>query len=186
MRVIAGTFKSRRLKGSPPTGVRPTSDKLRGTLFNVLGPAVHDCVFLDGFAGMGAVGIEAISRGARETIFVDQSKKSMAIVRENLRGLGIDAGIRLLELPLERALDVLSRENLKLDIVFIDPPYDRKDLYDTVLHTFGTRPLLADEGILVAEHSKRLDLPERTGKLRRYRVLTQGDSSLSFFRIEET
>jgi 16S rRNA (guanine(966)-N(2))-methyltransferase RsmD len=185
MRVIAGTFKSRRLKGTPPAGVRPTSDKLRETLFNILGSSVRNCVFLDGFAGVGAVGIEAISRGARHTCFVDQSRKSMALVRENLRSLGVGEGFRLMESPLDQALDVLERENVQVDIAFIDPPYDRGDLYKAVLNAFGTRPLLANEGILVAEHSRRVDLPDHAGKLRRYRILTQGDSSLSFFKIEE-
>ena len=91
MRVIAGTFRSRRLKGTPPAGIRPTSDKLRETLFNVLGPRVENSVFLDGFAGMGGVGIEAISRGARSVCFVDQGRKACSIIRENLESLEVKA-----------------------------------------------------------------------------------------------
>src|SRR5262245_1793812 len=104
MRVIAGIFRSRHLKGSPPAGTRPTSDKLRETLFNVLGNAVEDSIFLDGFAGMGGVGIEALSRGAQQVYFVERSRQACAIIRENLQTLEVKEGVRVIETPIEKAL----------------------------------------------------------------------------------
>jgi 16S rRNA (guanine(966)-N(2))-methyltransferase RsmD len=184
MRVIGGAFRSRQLKGTPPAGLRPTSDKLRETLFNVLGPRVEGSVFLDGFAGMGGIGIEAISRGARSVCFVDQSRKACAIIRENLASLGVTEGFRVRESDLGRTLDLFEREGATFDIVFLDPPYEREDLYAESLAAFGSRPLLAEGGVLVMEHSKRVNLDESVGKLLRYRVLTQGDSTLSFYRTQ--
>ena len=182
MRIIAGTFRSRQLKGKPPAGIRPTSDKLRETLFNVLGPRAQGATFLDGFAGMGGVGIEAISRGARSVYFVDQSRKACAIIREHLASLEVTSGFRILEADLGRALDLLEREGTTFDIVFLDPPYERDELYADSLSAFGGRPLLNEGAVLVMEHSKRIELPETEGVLMRYRVLTQGDSTLSFYR----
>ena len=182
MRVIAGTFRSRRLKGTPPAGIRPTSDKLRETLFNVLGPRVENSVFLDGFAGMGGVGIEAISRGARSVCFVEQGRKACAIIRENLESLEVKEGFRIIEAEFGKTLDLFEREGTTFDIVFLDPPYERDALYTESLSAFGMRSLLAEGGVLVMEHSKRVDLEEVAGTLMRYRVLAQGDSTLSFYR----
>lgn len=186
MRVIAGRFRSRQLKGKPPAGIRPTSDKLRETLFNVLGPRVEDSTFLDGFAGMGGVGIEAISRGAQLVCFVDQSHKACGIIRANLESLEVRKGFRVVESDLGKALDLFEREGTTFDIVFLDPPYEQKTLYTESLTTFGARPLLREGGVLVMEHSKRVDLSEIQGALMRYRVLTQGDSTLSFYRAGRT
>ena len=180
MRVIAGRFRRRRLKGTPPPGIRPTSDKLRETLFNVLGPRVEGASFLDAYAGTGGVGIEAISRGARLVYFVDQSPKAGAVIRENLKSLGVSEGFRVMEMKVSTALDVCVREHTVFDIAFLDPPYEREDLYTNDLEFFGSRPLLKD-GILVIEHSKRLKLPEAAGSLERFRVILQGDSGLSFY-----
>ena len=182
MRIISGKFGSRQLKGTPPSGLRPTSDKLRETLFNVLGPAIAGSDFLDAFGGMGGVGIEAISRGARFVHFVDASRKACAMIRENLAGLGVRDGFRVLELDADKAFRLFERDSVSFDFAFLDPPYDREDLYTTALESFGTRPLLKEDAILVMEHSKRHDLPELAGFLRRYRTLIQGDSCLSFYR----
>jgi len=182
MRVIAGLYRSRQLKGKPPAGIRPTSDKLRETLFNVLGPRVEGASFLDGFAGMGGVGIEAISRGARMVWFVDQSHKAATIIRENLASLGVKEGFRVIEADLGKTLDLFERERTTFDIVFMDPPYEREILYSECLSGFGERPLLSEGSVLVMEHSKRVELPATEGRLLRFRVLTQGDSTLSFYR----
>src|SRR5262245_35281973 len=179
MRIIAGQFKSRRLKGTPPPGIRPTSDKLRETVFNILGPAVEGATFLDGCAGMGAMGLEAISRGAAEVYFVDQSRKSMRIIRENLESLDIKEGFKLLEMDLLKALETLTAQ---FDFAFIDPPYDREDVHSGSLQRFGSRSLLTPDGILIIEHSKRTDLPDISGQIRKFRSLVQGDAALAFYR----
>ena len=179
MRIIAGQFRSRRLKGTPPPGIRPTSDKLRETIFNILGPRVEASTFLDGCAGMGAMGIEAISRGAAEVYFVDQSRKATRIIRENLDLLQIEGGFKVLEMDLTEALDTLS---VQFDIAFIDPPYEREDLYAACLQRFGDRQLLTPEGLLIIEHSKRAELPESLGSILKVRSLVQGDAALAFYR----
>jgi len=185
MRIISGQFRSRQLKGTPPSGLRPTSDKLRETLFNILGPAVDGSDFLDACAGMGGVGIEAISRGARSVHFVDASRKACAIIRENLASLKVQDGFRIHEMDWSRAIRQLDRDGAAFDFVFLDPPYDREGLYTIALEAFGAPPLstlLKEEGILVLEHSKRYSPPAAAGGLIRYRLLTQGDSCLSFYR----
>ena len=184
MRVIAGLYRSRQLKGRPPEGTRPTSDKLRETLFNVLGSEVEGSTFLDGFAGMGGVGIEALSRGAQRVYFVDRSRKACALIKENLRSLGVTEGAHVVEAPMEKALDFFQRDGVAFDIAFLDPPYERESLYTDSLDGFATRPFLTENGLLVMEHSKRAELPETAGNLRKYRALTQGDSTLSFYRAE--
>jgi 16S rRNA (guanine(966)-N(2))-methyltransferase RsmD len=182
MRVIAGMLRSRRFGGKPPAGIRPTSDKLRETLFNVLGPAIEGAVFLDGCAGMGGIGIEAVSRGARAVHFVDRSAKACALIRGSLASLDIRDGVRVVVADLERALDDCARDAVSFDFAYIDPPYERGELYGAALDRFGRLPLLAEEGILVIEHSKRVEMPGRHGPLVRFRALVQGDSALAFYR----
>jgi 16S rRNA (guanine966-N2)-methyltransferase len=174
MRVISGKFKSRHLKGTPPKGLRPTSDKLRETLFNILGPRVQSSTFVDGCAGMGAIGIEAISRGAAFVYFIEQSRKACQMIRENLNSLEIKEGFRILEMDLKKGLDALDSP---VNIAFIDPPYDRDDLYDAALSHFRG-------DLLILEHSKRKVLQESAGGLRQIRSLVQGDAALAFYTPE--
>ena len=178
MRVISGKFKSRHLKGTPPPGIRPTSDKLKETLFNILGGRVDGVKFLDGCAGMGGIGIEAISRGAAFVYFVDQSKKACQIIRDNLRSLEIEDGFEILQMDLIKAMDRMSGS---IDVAFIDPPYEREDVYDACLNRFGNSSLLSPDGLLIIEHSKRAELPDSAGKLRKIRSLVQGDAALAFY-----
>lgn len=178
VRVISGKFKSRRLIGTPPAGIRPTSDKLKETVFNILGPRVDESIFLDGYAGMGGIGIEAISRGASHVYFVDQSRKACQIIRENLRSLEVEDGFEVLQMDLNKALNVLRAP---VTIAFLDPPYEREDLYLESLNHFGNVPLLATDGLLIMEHSKRIELPETVQGLRKIRSLVQGDAALAFY-----
>jgi 16S rRNA (guanine966-N2)-methyltransferase len=185
MRIISGRFKSRQLKATPPRGVRPTSDKLRETLFNVLSTAITDATFLDGCAGMGAIGIEAISRDAAFVYFVDKSRTATRIIKENLQSLDVTEGYKILEMDFPKALDLFVRDGIAFDIAFIDPPYEGGDLYKIAVQKFSSAPLLKTGGLLIIEHSKREDLPESIGTLRKVRSLVQGDSTLAFYRPEE-
>ncbi len=180
MRIISGQFKSRQLPAAPPPGTRPTSDKLRETLFNILGETVRGCTFLDGCAGVGAIGIEAISRGAAKVVFVDQSRKATGMIRKNLESLGIGGGFKILEMDLAKALNICARDGIAFDIAFVDPPYDREHIYKDALD----HPLLSADGVLVLEHSKRVTMPESAGNLGQARTLQQGDSVLAFYRPE--
>jgi len=186
MRIIAGKFRSRPLKSLKGMALRPTSDKLRETLFNVLGALVTDSRFLDLFAGTGAVGIEALSRGAREAIFVEKHAPATALIKKNLESLEIRKGARVFTsdalLALKRLVEELTAR-ARVDILFLDPPYAEKEQYVSVLAFLGSANLLAENAVVIAEHQRSLDLPETFGKLERVRVLRQGDAALSFFRF---
>ena len=178
MRVIAGTYRSRLLIAPRGLATRPTSDRLRETLFNVLGPRVEGTVFVDLYAGSGAVGIEALSRGASLVYFVDKAPSAIAAIRSNLAALDIHSGFRL-ESSVSSALSRFSAAG----IIFLDPPYEAASEYERTLGSIGQNAdsLMIPDGIVVAEHSRKAQLAERYGALQRYRVLEQGDAGLSFY-----
>lgn len=176
MRIIAGTLKSRRLATPDFEGLRPTSDKLRETLFNVIAPRVRGANVLDGFAGTGALGLEALSRGAAHVTFVDDDRRALALIGENVRRCGVA----------ERCVIIRGRliEDSKrlpaapFGLVLLDPPYSEKDLA-AVLRAVDA--VLADDGLVVLEHARRREAPESAGNLARTRSLTSGDSVLAFY-----
>jgi len=187
MRVIAGTFRSRRLKGPGKLRLRPTSDRLRETLFNVLGPAVRDALFVDLYAGTGAIGIEALSRGAREVVFVEAHAATARLVRENLAGLGISPGapqgVELIEASALKGLEKLAARHRVADFIFLDPPYEEVEEHLRILEFLDASHLVAPRGLVIAEHSRKKDLPERLDRLERVRLLEQGDAALSFYQL---
>jgi 16S rRNA (guanine966-N2)-methyltransferase len=184
MRVISGLYRSRVLVAPRGRDTRPTSDRLRETLFNVLAPRIDGAVFADLYAGSGAVGIEALSRGARETVFVEQAETALKAIRANLATLGIRGGYALEPRGVPAALKRLATSGRVADIVFLDPPYEHADEYEASLGLLGgdCAGLLAPDAVVVAEHAKKHDLGERYGELLRYRVLKQGDAALSFYQ----
>jgi 16S rRNA (guanine966-N2)-methyltransferase len=185
MRVIAGTYRSRILKSLKGLALRPTSDRLRETLFNVLAPHIAGSRFVDLFAGTGAVGIEALSRGAAEVVFIENHAPAATLIRRNLESLGIHIGVTVLAVDALRGLAMLAsgkRPDSGYDCVFLDPPYAAAEEYSRVLEFLGSATLLAPGAIVVAEHRRNFDLPEEAGILRRFRVLRQGDAALSFYR----
>jgi 16S rRNA (guanine(966)-N(2))-methyltransferase RsmD len=181
MRIISGLYRGRILKSPPDSRTRPTSDRLRETLFNVLAPRIHEETrFLDLCAGTGAIGIEALSRGAFFATFVDKSKRSCALIEQNLDLLGIpEEETEVICLPAE-TFTSRKHEN-GWDIVFFDPPYDTEYIF--VLQDAGNPEsnLINPEGILIAEHHAKKNLPDKAGDLRRWRILKQGDVCLSFY-----
>ncbi len=183
MRVIAGKFRGRNLKSPPSLRVRPTSDRLRETLFNVIAPRIAGARFLDLCAGSGAVGIEAISRGATHATFVDQSRKMSALIASNLELCRIPAEeTSVVTLEASQFLrSSAKRGSENWDIIFFDPPYG--DDYLDVLSPFAadTGSLLAETGLLVVEHHHKKSLPVELGNIQRQRILKQGDSALSFY-----
>jgi len=177
MRVIAGKFRSRQLKSLKGMALRPTSDRLRETLFNVIADRVEGSRFLDVFAGTGAVGIEALSRGAREAVFIENHAPAAALIEKNLESLGLRAEARVLAVDAARGLQRLAAEaaaKRNYDIAFLD--------YRRVLSFLGTSRLLAEDSLVIAEHQRKLELPETAGNLDRVRMLRQGDAALSFYR----
>jgi 16S rRNA (guanine(966)-N(2))-methyltransferase RsmD len=180
MRIISGIYGGRILKSPADDKTRPTSDRLRETLFNILAPRIdEETRFLDVCAGTGAIGIEALSRGAAFVTFVDRSRKACALIEENLDKLGVpESTTDILALDAE---NFTGREHPKgWDIAFYDPPYDA-DL-SLVLYEFGHNSgLLNAGGILVVEHRSKKHVPDEVGSLRRWRLLKQGETSLSFY-----
>jgi len=186
MRVIAGTYKSRILKSLKGLALRPTSDRLRETLFNVLAPNIAGSRFVDLFAGTGAIGIEALSRGASEVIFIENHAPAATLIRRNLESLGINTGVTVLAVDALRGLAMLAARinsgTTSFNHIFLDPPYAAAQDYSRVLEFLGAADLLPPGGMVVAEHRRNFDLPEEPGALRRFRVLRQGDAALSFYR----
>lgn len=172
MRVTGGELRSRRLKSVPGLDTRPTPDRLREALFNILAPHIEGAAFLDLYAGTGAVGIEALSRGARKALFVESGRAALRVLRENLQSLGLESRA---EVRPGKAAALAGASDA--DIVFLDPPYGLEHEYETVLRRLGRRP----PGLVIAQHDVRTKLAESYGALRRRRLLRQGDNCLSFF-----
>jgi len=186
MRVIAGKYRSRPLRSLRGMDIRPTSDRLRETLFNVLTAgnpaALEGSDWLDLFAGTGAVGIEALSRGARQVCFVESSSAAANVIRQNLQSLGIISGFKLYQEEMPRAFWRMQREHVAADVAFIDPPYRMKEAYRETLRALAESPVLWAMSMVIAEHEKKFDPGEEFGPLRRFRELVQGDVALSFYR----
>lgn len=181
MRIIAGKYRRRTLITPQGREIRPTSDRLRETLFNVLTPRISGAVFADLYSGTGAVGMEALSRGAQQVFFAENSKGPLAVLRRNLEQLDIGAEAQVEfagSMPLLRRL---VRQGVLLDIVFLDPPYSEQKEYETVLQFLAEQPILAADGLVVAEHARRSRLPEPLNRLHAYRRIEQGEAALTFF-----
>jgi 16S rRNA (guanine966-N2)-methyltransferase len=179
LRVIAGSLKGRRLK--PPTwdGLRPTSDKLRETLFNILAPRIAGARVLDGYSGTGALGIEAISRGAARVTFVDNDRRAQALIADNIARCGVEGGYAIIRATVAVAIDDLGAAPAEpFDIILLDPPYDDPQVDAAIAASGGA---LAPAGVLVVEHARRRAAPEAVGRLVRVRQVTSGDSTLSFY-----
>ena len=182
MRVVAGKFGSRTLKGPRGQALRPTSDRLRETLFNILGAAVEGSVFVDAYAGTGAVGIEALSRGAHRAVFIEKHRTAVSLIRKNLAALGIEQNAEVLPTDAVKGLAWLANEGTRADFIFADPPYGDAAEYDRVLDVLSKSPLLIHGGLVILEHDRRQKLQERAGKLIRIRIVEQGDAVLSVYR----
>jgi 16S rRNA (guanine(966)-N(2))-methyltransferase RsmD len=179
VRVIAGTYKGRILKSPAWEGLRPTSDRLRETLFNVLASRIADARVLDLFAGTGALGIEALSRGAAHATFVDADRRAEVLIRENLTRCGISSGYAIIRATASRAVERLRHgpSFVPFDIILLDPPYE----YPAAQALTGVDALAAPDGVLVFEHARRSAPPETAGQLALTRTLLSGDSSLAFY-----
>ena len=187
MRVIAGKYRGRPLRSLRGADIRPTSDRLRETLFNVLTSgnpnALEGTAWLDLFAGTGAVGIEALSRGAKQAYFVETSSAAVKVIEQNLRSLEIAEGYKILRDDIAGVIWRLQREHFAADVVFLDPPYRMRSSYEETLSALADSTLVWAMSLVVAEHEKKFDPGEEFKSLRRIRKLTQGNTVLSFYRI---
>jgi 16S rRNA (guanine(966)-N(2))-methyltransferase RsmD len=182
MRIIAGSYRSRALEAPAGMATRPTSGRLRETLFNVLAPRIEGAAFLDLYAGSGAVGMEALSRGAASAEFVERAPAALAVLRGNLARLGMTAGFRIHGASVGTVLRKM-KPGVAFDVVFLDPPYDAGQEYAATLGLLGgaASTLLVAGALVIAEHRKKERLEERYGELGRTRLLVQGDAALSFY-----
>jgi 16S rRNA (guanine966-N2)-methyltransferase len=175
MRIIAGEFRSRRLKTLPGLDTRPTPDRMRESLFSILAPRIEGATFLDAYAGTGAVGIEALSRGAARTIFIEKNRAAADVIRENLKMLGLTGRAEVIQ---GRALQYLPHR--RAGILFLDPPYSLEREYTESLNLIGVNP----PPLVIVQHDSRKLLSEHYGGLTRFRALKQGDNTLSFYEPE--
>lgn len=182
MRVISGEFRGRNLEQLVGMEIRPTSDRVKESLFNILGTRLIDCAFLDLFAGTGGIGIEAYSRGASRVVFIDESAKSIKILKSNLDKLGISEKVEVHNTDYLNAINKLAYDNKKFDIIFIDPPY-LKGYEQNALTQISECKMLADEGIIIVEHDLKDKMPESTGKLKLTRQNKYGNTMLSFYGL---
>jgi 16S rRNA (guanine(966)-N(2))-methyltransferase RsmD len=184
MRVIAGTYRSRQLAAPRGLGTRPTSDRLRETLFNILSPRLDGCRFVDLYAGTGAVGIEAVSRGASYVWFAENADPALTSLRANLAALKISSGFTVEPRGVGAMLQRLGKLGQRIDIVYLDPPYEAEAEYAGTLNFLGSargREILAADALVIAEHGSKAKLAVRYGALEHTRLLKQGDAALSFF-----
>ncbi|MGH9331127.1 MAG: 16S rRNA (guanine(966)-N(2))-methyltransferase RsmD [Vicinamibacterales bacterium] len=182
MRIIAGTLKGRRLQAPDWPGLRPTSDKVRETLFNILGASVAEARVLDGYAGTGAVGIEALSRGARAVTFVERDRRAAALIEQNLQRCGVSNGYVIIRAEFTgdaraRLRQEIDQDGAGFDVIVLDPPYDEAP--DAALDAAAA--LAAPAGLVVLEHARRHAPPEHAGRLARRRTVVSGDSALTFY-----
>lgn|SRR5262249_34526624 len=186
MRVIAGKFRSRPLRSLRGMDIRPTTDRLRETLFNVLTAGNPDAlvgsVWVDLFAGTGAVGIEAVSRGASNVYFVERSKRAADLIEANLRSLGIASGFEIRQKESVGAIADLERTRVAANFIFLDPPYAMREAYGQTLNALASSAAVAKGALVIVEHDKKFDPGETFGNLQRIRKLLQGDGGLSFYQ----
>lgn len=185
MRIIAGKFRSQVLAAPPGWKTRPTSDRLRETLFNVLAPRIEGAVFADLFAGTGAVGMEALSRGARQVYFAENAQPPLDALRANLRKLAIGPQAQVESAGTLPLLRWLRGQGIRLDIVYLDPPYSESNAYRTTLKFLAENSILSARAVVLAEHSRRQSLPGPHGRLLPYRTIEQGEAAVTLLRWSE-
>lgn len=180
MRVISGEFRGRKLDKLEGMDIRPTSDRVKESLFNMLGVRLIDCSFLDLFAGTGGIGIEAFSRGATEVVFIDESSNSIKVLKGNLEKLKILDSVKVYNTDYINAISHLAADSKSFDIIFIDPPYMKGFEKNALIH-ISEKKLLKEDGIIVVEHDLKDSMPEQTGSLNLHRQKKYGNTMLSFY-----
>lgn len=184
MRIIAGLYRGRILKTLPGRALRPTSDRLRETLFDVLGSTVEGSTFIDAYAGSGAVGLEALSRGARRVSLIEENAAAFRIIQANVAALGVGDNVDAVCAPVRKGLRLLDERGVRAAFCFLDPPYAALREYSESLLWLSASRLMEPEGLIIVEHGRKDSLEQRVGRWREVRIITHGSSSLSFYRVE--
>lgn len=182
MRVISGIAKNRKLKAPPGQNTRPITDMIKEALFNVIGPKVIDSSFLDLFAGSGSVGIEAISRGAKQVIFIDSSYEAIKVIKYNLEHCGLYEKAQVYKNDVFKALDILKKRNLIFDIIYVDPPFTNPKIFDQVMLSLDSKhTLLAPNGVIIIRTQRNKSLPDHYDNLVKNKLSTYGESVLHYY-----
>lgn len=182
MRIVAGSAKGRPIEGPRKSkAIRPTADRVRETIFNILGQWMEGLNVLDLFAGTGALGLEAVSRGAASLVMVDQDREAQSLCKDNAEGLGFTPQTRVLATTAVKGLELLAREGRKFELIFADPPYAARVVPD-LLDVLEKSSVLAAGGTFVIEHDKREEAPERHGTFERIDQRRFGDTQVSFYK----
>jgi len=186
MRIIAGLYRGRTLKTLRGLELRPTSDRLRETLFDVLGSTVEGSLFIDAYAGSGAVGLEALSRGARHVSFIEENAAAGRIIQANLASLDALDHADIIRASVRKGLRLLQERGVQADFCFLDPPYAARRDYAQSLLWLSESRIIAPDGLIILQHSRKEALEEQTGRCLRVRLLAQGSNALSFYKIRAT
>lgn len=181
MRIIAGEAKGRNLKSPTGRQTRPTSDRVKESMFNILGDRVPDARVLDLFAGTGNLGLEAISRGAKLSVFIDDNRDSIKIIYDNIKLLKYESCCEVYHNNALSALNILNKKDKSFDIIFIDPPY-HSDIIPKILETISEAGIMSEYGVIISEHDIKDYLPEKVLNMERYRYTVYGDTALSFYK----
>lgn len=182
MKIGSGRFRGCSIQAPKGLETRPTSGRLKKALFDIIAPELPGAVVVDLFAGAGALGLEAISRGASHVVFVERRKSAVAAIESNLEKLGVADQAEVLQGEATKALHHLSQQSEWVQLVLLDPPYHAR-VYDAVMNRLDETSILASDGLVIAEHHHKRDLEEAYGRLRRYRVVRAGESCLTFYRL---
>jgi len=179
MRIIRGTLKGRRLATPKGFQTRPTSDRIKESLFDILGGKVEGKLVLDLYAGTGSLGIEALSRGAKKIVFVEKGRQALQLLTKNLSRCGLSGGAEILPKDVLRAIGILHQRGERFDLIFIDPPYER-GLIQKTLTKLESQRIYHEDSILIIQHDRRETLPEGLGELNLIRQRKIGDTLISF------
>jgi 16S rRNA (guanine966-N2)-methyltransferase len=181
MRVISGTCKGRPLKAVPGMTTRPTTDKVKESLFNIVGPYFEGGAVLDLFSGSGSLGLEALSRGMEKGVFVDKDSKAIQIIKTNISACKFENQAEVHRSDALRSLKALGKRKAQFDLIFMDPPYKIATMIPAIIEEIESAELLAEDGMIICEHGEELTLPEKIGDFTKFRVEKYGITAVSFF-----
>ena len=184
MRVVSGTCKGRPLKAVPGTSTRPTTDKVKEAIFNMIGPYFNGGLGLDLFGGSGGLGIEGLSRGLDKVIFVDKDAKAIQTIKSNVESCDFSSKIEIYRNDALRAIKALTKRDIQFDLIFLDPPYHKQQLKDLIEYIEENR-ILTRTGFVVAEHATEVDLPQQINGLMRTKFEKYGISAVSIFQYDD-
>lgn len=183
MRVISGTARGKRLQAPRGMDTRPITDMIKEALFNVIGRNIVNASLLDLFAGSGSVGIEALSRGAQQVIFIDNSNNAVRVIKENLNNCGFTERFELYRNDVFRAMEILEKRKAKFDYIYADPPFTVETIFSPLLEILDKSFLLAPDGSLIIRSPRRMNLPPKLNSLEEYRINNYGESTLHYYHL---